>query len=239
MKRTVLMLLCCLAMTTISAQKVIEKNIKPSSDAIEVEFKFAEDINVKTWDKNEVYLKAEVSINDGEYDEYFDIEIDNNSAALRIDSTYGDLFKKQQNWRKNKDGDDNCNCCSTDIDAIITLYVPKTARLRVKSISSNVSSETYQGNLNIDIISGDINIKDYKGDLTLKTISGDIDIKVEKTKVKAQTVTGTIYADNELNFNQAKSNNTWGGSRVNGTINNPQSSLNLTTVSGSIFLRKI
>jgi len=239
MKRTVLMLVCGLVLTTISAQKVIEKNIKPSSDAVEVEFKFAEDINIKTWDKNEVYLKAEVSINDGEYDEYFDIEVENTGSVLSIDSTYGDLFKKQRNWRKNKDGDDNCNCCSTDIDAVITLYVPKTARLRVKSISGNVTSETYQGNLNIDIISGDINIKDYEGDFTLKTISGNIDINVAKTKVQAQTVTGTIYADDKLSFNRNSSDNPWGGSKVNGTVDNAQSTLKLTTVSGSIFLRKI
>lgn len=237
MKRTVFILVCCLIGMTTSAQKVIEKNINPASDAIEVEFKFADDIDVKTWDKNEVYLKAEVSINDGEYDEYFDIEINNTNAVLSIDSTYGDLFKNQRNWRKNKDGDDDCNCCSTDIDAVITLYVPKTARLRVKSISSNVSSEGYQGNLNIDIISGDINIKNYKGDLTLKTISGDIDVKVAKTSLHAETLTGTIYADDELTFKRNDSK--WSGSKVNGTFDDPQSKLSLKTISGSIFLRKI
>ncbi|NER17162.1 DUF4097 family beta strand repeat-containing protein [Spongiivirga citrea] len=239
MKRTVLMLICCLAMTTISAQKVIEKNIKPSSDAVEVEFKFAEDINIKTWDKNEVYVKAEVSINDGEYDDYFTIKVDNDRPALRIDSDYGDLFKKQNTWRRNKDKDGDCNCCSLDMDVIITLYVPKTARLRVKSISSNVSSEAYQGNLNIDIISGDINIKNYSGDFALKTISGDIDVKVKKSSVYAQTVTGTIYADDKLSFNKSDSGNRWGGSKVKGTVGNADNELKLTTVSGSIFLRKI
>ncbi|MFP2995487.1 DUF4097 family beta strand repeat-containing protein [Spongiivirga sp. MCCC 1A20706] len=239
MKRTVLMLVSFLIVAVASAQKVIEKNIKPTSDNVEVEFKFAEDINIKTWDKNEVYVKAAVSINDGEYDDYFSMTVDNSSSVLRIDSDYGDLFKKQNGWRGKKDEDGNCNCCSMDMDIVVTLYVPKKVKLRVKSISGNVSSEAYSGNLNVDIISGDINIKNYDGDFSLKTISGDIDINVKKSSVQAKTVTGTIYADDKLSFNRDESNNRWGGSRVNGTVDTAENKLKLTTVSGSIFLRKI
>ncbi|AXT52184.1 hypothetical protein D1818_15565 [Aquimarina sp. BL5] len=230
-----LITLCCIAFQ-LNAQKVIEKEITTSADRIKVEFKFAQDIAIKTWDKSTVYLKAEVSINDGEFDNYFDLKIDNSSSMLDIESSYGDLFEK----RKKEKGSNRKNnwgpCNNMDINANYTLYLPKNAKLLVKSISGNVASENYQGELEIDIISGDIDIKKYQGDLNLKTISGTIDIHIAKSKLKAETVTGMIYSDKELEFDQGK--NRIVGSKVTGTFGDTKSELALQTVSGDIFIRK-
>ncbi len=230
-----LIALCCIAFQ-LNAQKVIEKEINASADRIKIEFKFAEDINVKTWDKNTVYLKAEVSVNDGEYDDYFDLKIDNSSSVLDIESSYGDLFDK---WKKEKGSNRKKNwgpCNNMDIDANYTLYLPKNSKLRVKSISGNVASENYQGDLEIDIISGNIDIKKYDGELTLKTISGDIDINIAQSKLLAETISGLIYSEKEMEFDRGK--NRMVGSKVTGTFGDVKSNLHLKTISGDIFLRK-
>lgn len=227
----------CLVAFQVNAQKVIEKEIATSADRIKAEFKFADDITIKTWDKDEVYLKAEVSINDGQFDDYYTLNIDNSSTALDITSDYGDLFDK---WKKEKKGSNRKNnwgpCNNLDIDANYTLYIPKNSKFRIKSISGDVASEEYQGELEVDIISGNIDIKKYSGDLMLKTISGDIDVKVSKSKLRAETVTGMIYSDKDMNFDQGK--NRIVGSKVTGTFGDVKSELELKTVSGDIFIRK-
>ncbi|WP_378179623.1 DUF4097 family beta strand repeat-containing protein [Aquimarina sp. SS2-1] len=236
MKILVNLIASCFIVFQLNAQKVIEKEINTSANRINIEFKFAEDITIKTWDKSFVYLKAEVSINDGEFDDYFDLKINNSSSVLDIESSYGDLFKK---WNKDRGSYKKNNwgpCNNLDMESNYTLFIPKNVSLRIKSISGNVVSENYQGELEIDIISGNIDIKKYDGALTLKTISGDIDINVAQSKLLAETLTGLIYSDKEMEFDSGK--NQMVGSKVTGTFGNVKSNLYLKTISGDIFLRK-
>ncbi len=58
MKNLGTLVLLCLISFTVSAQKVIEKQLKTNADNVQVQFKFADDIILKTWDKNEIYVKA-------------------------------------------------------------------------------------------------------------------------------------------------------------------------------------
>ncbi|MEB3347491.1 hypothetical protein U6A24_18595 [Aquimarina gracilis] len=236
MKNLLILTLFCFVTLQINAQKVIEKEINTSAKEVKVEFKFAEDIIIKTWDKSDVYLKAEVSVKDGEFDDYFNLKIDNSSSVLDIQSDYGDLFDMWKKERKSNKGNNWGPCNNLNIDALYTLYVPKNMRLRIKSISGSVTSENYQGELVVDIISGNIDIKKYSGDLNLKTISGDIDINVAKSRLKAETVSGMIYSDKDMQFDHGK--NRIVGSKVSGTFGDAKSELFLKTISGSIFIRK-
>lgn len=236
MKNLVKLIAVCFITFQAQAQKVVEKEISTSADRVRVEFKFADDITVKTWDKNEVYVKAEVSINDGELDDYFELKVNNNSSFLTIESDYGDLFDKRNKDKKSHNNRNWGPCYNLDMDANYTLYLPKNINLRVKSISGSVIAELYEGELEIDIISGNIDIKKYQGDLSLKTISGNIDIYIAKSRLKAETVTGMIYSDKTLEFEQGK--NRIVGSKVTGSFGDIKSELELTTVSGDIFIRK-
>jgi len=230
-----LITICCITFQ-LNAQKVIEKEITTTADQINIEFKFAEDIVIKTWDKSTVYLKAIVNINDGEFDNHFDLKIDNTTSVLDIESSYGDLFKKRNKKRGSNKKNNWGPCNNLDLDANYTLYIPKSANLRVKSISGNVASDNYQGDLEVDIISGNIDIKKYDGELILKTISGDIDINIDKSKLLAETISGLIYSDKEMEFDRRK--NQMVGSKVTGSFGNVQNNLYLKTISGDIFLRK-
>lgn len=236
MKKVLVLTLFCFVTLQSWAQKVIEREINTSAKEVKVEFKFAEDIDIKTWDKNSVYLKAEVSVRNGEFNDYFNLKIDNSSSILDIESDYGDLFDMWKKERGSNKGNNWGPCNNLNIDAFYTLYVPKNMRLRVKSISGSVKSENYQGELVVDIISGNIDIKRYNGDLNLKTISGDIDINVAKSHLKAETISGMIYSDKDMQFDQGK--NRMVGSKVTGTFGDANSELLLKTISGSIFIRK-
>ncbi|WP_128755217.1 DUF4097 family beta strand repeat-containing protein [Aquimarina sediminis] len=236
MKNVLKLVLFCFISMQINAQKVIEKKLRTSADLVKVEFKFADNIVIKTWDKKDIYLKASVDINDGEFNEYFSLEIKNTSSVLDISSSYGELFDKWKKERKDKSEKNWSPCNNLDINAEYTLFLPKSSTLRVKSISGNVESQSYHGELVVDIISGNIDIKDYNGDMNLKTISGDIDINVSRSRIKAETMSGMIYSDKNMQFDHNK--NRIAGSKVTGTFGDIRSELHLQTISGSIFLRK-
>ncbi len=218
-------LLCFIAYTT-QAQKVIEKEISIQADNINLDFKFADNISLKTWNKEKVFIKAEAIINNNKDNNFFELKINNNKSVLFITSDYGDLFKTKNNT-------DNCN---TSTRVQYTVYLPKNLDVKVKSISGNVSTDQYDGTLIVDIISGNINIKNYSGALNLKTISGDIDINVATSTLKANTITGQIYADKSMSFDKTTSNVV--GYNVSGTFGKALHQLQLNTISGDIYIRK-
>ncbi len=225
MKTCLTLFIAVLTFSISTAQKIIQEEIVPkASDAI-VDFQFADNITIKTWNKNQLSLKAEVNINEGKDNDYFNLKIDNTVTVLKIKSDYADLFKK---------GHHNCNI-KTDIN--YTLFVPKTLSIKIKSITGNVNSTLYEGALIVDIISGNIDIKNYNGVFDLKTVSGDIDVHLKDSKIKAETVTGQIYADHSFEFKKSKANAII-GQKVSGVFDNASNELSLQTVSGNIFIRK-
>ena len=58
MKKFKLLMALCLIVALGRAQKVIEKNLNYKGQFIEMNTAFASEIDVKTWDKSNVYFKA-------------------------------------------------------------------------------------------------------------------------------------------------------------------------------------
>ena len=67
MKKWIITAVVGLATLSLSAQKVIEKNFKYSGQFIDLNVKFASEIEVKTWDKSTVYLKADITTKNGKF----------------------------------------------------------------------------------------------------------------------------------------------------------------------------
>jgi len=226
--KTIATIICALVVMTTYAQRKVEKTEKLSSgESVFVDFKFANDIEVQQWDKNEVLVKATVNLNDGEGNEFYSLQSKRRNGTLHIESDFGDYFKKQNknnNWGGNY---------TTRIDYVV--FVPKNTNLEVKSISGALTTNSYVGDLTTDLISGDIEVKNYKGELYLKTVSGDVDVTMNNASVDARTVTGTIYSDLEIQNNSSRNRN---NNRVKGTVNGGNGRVQLETVSGDIFMRK-
>src|SRR5882672_2764898 len=67
-------------------QTAVEKSF-PVQSAKELSLEFDHpDINIQTWDKNEVMIKGTVSINNGENDSAFELQTSNDGGLLRISS---------------------------------------------------------------------------------------------------------------------------------------------------------
>lgn len=231
MKKSIIIVFAIFFGMQLQAQRAVEKTENVGNNQeISVDFKFANDIRVEQWNKNEVLVKAQVTIDDGEGDSYFSLKSDRSSNQVKIYSDFGGYFKKKS--RENSWGNNNN---TTEIDYVV--YVPNNATIRLKSISGSVEADSFKGSMSTDLISGNVTIKQYQGEMTLKTVSGDLDVTMNKARVDARTVTGTIYSDLDID-QSGRSDRSHGGNKVIGKVNNGDVLLVLKTVSGNIYMRK-
>lgn len=250
MKRYLLFIGLLLTFSNLTAQKKVTKNVKSNNvENVYVHLKFANNIIIKNWNKNEISVEATVNLDDNEHNDYFSLKTDNIGGMLKINSDYGDYFKKYRSYyshkhshidddKDSKKDDDDCHSHKHSNIVNYVIYVPKKMELKVKSISGSVVAENYAGILNLDLISGNITVKKHSKEMRLKTISGDIDIFVADAKFEAKTLTGGIYSDLDIDFNENKKKRSY-GSKIVATIKKGTASLKLNTISGDIYLRKI
>lgn len=236
MKNLRIAIIFILAANIVQAQKIIEKNIDYKNQYINVEVKFASEIEVKTWNKQSIYFKADIYTKDGKYLEFYELNIDENTSSIRIESNAEPIFKKfWKEYEKNNSGKRGRYFSTKDEYKFnYVLYVPKNARFKVSSINGDLKSEVIEGDFTADLINGDIDITKYAGNLNLKTINGAIDLKMINANLVAETIHGDIYADEKLKF---KSTNRHVGQKISGSTADGKNSLRLNTINGNMYLR--
>ncbi|MDC6383802.1 hypothetical protein D2V93_15535 [Flagellimonas taeanensis] len=236
MKNLIVAAFVGLVTLSLSAQKIIEKNINYSGQFIDLEVKFASDIEVKTWDKSTVYFKADITTKDGKFIDLYDLDIDESSSSITIAEDAIPVFKAFQNeWDKNHPGSKNRGFMEDDsYEFNYVLYVPKNARFKVSSINGDLKAEVIQGNFTAELINGNIDIKTYDGDMDLQTINGEIDLVMKNSRLVAETIHGNIYADEKLNL---KVTDRYVGQKVEGSFDKATHRLKLNTINGNMYLR--
>ncbi len=247
MKNLIATLLFVIVSLTVNAQRVIEKNIDYKNQVINIEIPFASEIELKTWNKPNIYFKANLTTGDSKYLDLYELDIKESSNRIDIVSKAEELFKKyQQDYRKqNPDKDKSSGSKITySGDVIIhdgikykfdyVIYIPEGADFKLSSINGNLNSEVINGNFTADLINGNIDIKEYSGDMKLNTINGEINVTVGNSRMTAETIHGNIYADEKIEFTSEKR---MVGQQIQTTNSNGRSSLKLNTINGNMYLR--
>ena len=143
---------------------------------------------ISSWDKNEVYLRGELS---GDTDS---VDIsggpDNLSIVVRMP-----------------------NKSHASGDADLKLTVPATARVELETVSADVSAQDLRGPVKINTVSGaaqlqlaspDVSVQTVSGDVTLrgpsrstfvKSVSGDLHLAGMQGKLVVETVSGDVQLD--------------------------------------------
>ncbi len=240
MKRILFFIGILLSYSNLTAQKQTEfKNSTSGIETVEVNVKFAQNIQIKNWDKQEVLVKASANLNDNKHNDYFSLKGEQKGNIYLIKSDYGDFFEKHKTTITTTNKNEDCCNCYAHNEVIVdyTIYVPKNVHLKVKSISGDVNDLSYKGKLTLDLISGNITVKKHSENMKLKTISGDIDVYIADAEFKAQTLTGTVYSNLDIDFGEKKRYSV--ENKINGKVKNGTASLRLKTISGNIYLRKI
>ena len=216
MKKTVLIAALIMGAVTFSfAQKVITKKVDVQDKTAEMKFDFAENIHIEAWNRNTVELEVTVNIEDNRYNDYYALNVNEQSGNVTLTEKVD--FEGIKKARGKKD-EDHFN---TTIN--YKLKVPEDLAFSLKTISGKVELIGARGKMSVNSISGYIDYSipaTHKAHIDLSTISGDVysDLKFDNSNEGEMSWVGT---KRELSFN-------------GGTL-----PVELKTVSGDIYLRKL
>ncbi|MEQ8239161.1 MAG: hypothetical protein RIA69_08095 [Cyclobacteriaceae bacterium] len=196
----------------VAAQKQVAEEVNVEKQVeLHLNFAIADQIEVKVWKENKVRVEVSVSINQGEDDHLYELEVKATDKVIR--------FKHDQKMFESKEATKR-NCWESEI--LYTVYMPEKMLLEVHSI-------------NADIVLTNLTNRAF-----LKTISGDIDITVTNgLAFKAKTISGEVYSDLTINYPDGKDGlKQIVGMNIKGIVGKGSDLYDLETISGNIFLRK-
>lgn len=208
-------LLLFFAAHLVSAQQIVEGRQSVSGQhTLKLDFPFADEILIETWDQPEVWVAATVNINDNEDNDLF--EIRSGQTERRIYMEMDEQFWENQSKKKRKR-----KCWNSDI--VIKVFLPRSLEIDASTIS------------------GDYELAYYGKPFYFKTISGDLDLSVDADAdldLLVKTVTGEVYSDLDLTYPKGRDGlRQIVGMDLQGRLNNGGERLELETVSGNVFLR--
>ncbi|MBS1544203.1 MAG: hypothetical protein JST14_11255 [Bacteroidetes bacterium] len=198
-----ILLLILLLPAGLAAQTIREKSMPyTKGQKVNVSFDYPELIMVSTWEKNEVYVKASVSINGGENDDAFQLDASGTGNVIEIGNKLSldgiphrltvnvggqkTTFSSRAAWKKYKEENslsDYNTSEGVDLDITIEVKVPAGADTKVHA--------TY----------GMVEVKDFSGPLVVEATYGGVDALVTSVgKVEAETRYGHIYSDPSIQF---------------------------------------
>lgn len=196
------------------SEKKVEETIKIGQGKIlNLNFQFADEINVSTWDKQEVYVLATVNINDNEDNDKFELKVEQANGGVSIESVI-------KNMNENKDKKE-CNTFSSDLN------------FEVK-IPNNIS-------LKLSTISGDIILKSFDKEMDINTISGFVDVTFPaetKANLKASTISGELFTNHQLEMKSDDNSHFKVGEKIDVEMNGGGVDIDLKTISGNVYIRK-
>ena len=213
-----------------NGSEIVEKSFPLKAEQkVVLNLKFADQITIKTSDKAELRVKADILINDGKLNAAHVMDVDDSGNALRITTDFN-----QKMLKESATGDCNCNgskqfsnnngnkgysVCST---INYTIYLPSNTVLEVETISGNIEIAARMGETEAKSISGFVDMSasgNQKADLFLKTISGE------------------VYSNLDIAFLNRKENPIV-GYELKGKLNGGGKVLRLESISGDVYLRK-
>lgn len=209
MKTGTILVVLWLCFGTIQAQQIIEKHIDFSGkESLSLKIQIADSMNLQTWNKNEVYIKASVNINENKDNEAYITSFDETGKTVVVDAHFKDKYFKGKN-----------NCCN-ETDIYWQIYMPEKIKFSVETINANVTITGQTREMNVKSISGYIDLTEPAGK------QADIDFS---------TISGKMYSNHELALSKLHSGIPL---KITEKLNNGGDPIKLETISGDIFFRK-
>lgn len=198
----------------LTAQMTIEKEVKLlKSKKININLPYAKSIDLQSWPNNYILIKAVVSIQDGDLNHQYSLNVKEQKNSIDLSSNYGTLFSKKQgllNLFRNRDmsttiklgkseGREDVVIDGISVKVIYTISIPHDNMVTLESNSGNLNISHFEGELTGNITSGDVAVKKYRGNVSLTTVSGNIDFKVSDTSnLNAKATLGKIIKESPI-----------------------------------------
>lgn len=224
--KTIAIIMSLLWVNCLMAQDIIEKSIPINKNAkVELDFQFADQIIIKTWDKNEAYVKAIININDNNDNDKFSLKATGSGNIVEFKSDIDnleDLSGRNVHYQRGVVIREDDYCVHIEID--FEVFLPASAQISLETISGN-----------IEVIG-------LEAPMKIKTISGFIDVSLSqntKADITMETITGDFYSDLDLIYEKdTKWKHHFVGGELEASLNGGGASINLETISGNIYLRR-
>jgi hypothetical protein len=209
MKSYIILVVLWLCLAPVRAQQIIEKHMDfTGKESISMKIQIADSINVQTWNKNEVYIKASVNINENKDNDAYLTSFDNAGQTVFVKANFRDNYFKGKK-----------NCCN-ETNIFWQVFIPEKAKFSVETINANVTITGQTNGMNVKSISGYIDLTEPAGK------HADIDFS---------TISGRMYSNHELALNKMHSGIPL---KITQKLNNGGDPIKLETISGDIFFRK-
>jgi hypothetical protein len=212
----------------------------PSGKKIDANLKFARDIVISSWNRQEIGLKKTITYSDESLLAIDQQTADEKAGLLVIETDYDMKDRKNDRYNcwscdsENWNGRD-CICFQISYE----LMLPSGMSLKLETISGDITMGDYSGGeIDLNSISGGIEIKNFQGSIRAKSISGFVDFTSPGSQgldVAFKSVTGEIYTDYDMKLDEGST--AW-SKRLNRSVNGGGKKVALETVSGDIFFRK-
>ncbi len=204
--KSYLFLPLCLIMMQATAQTIISKTIPvQKGQQLKMKFDYPELIKVTTWDKSEISFEGRVSINGGENDDAFKLDINASGNTITIRNEIQNMnsiphritvmrdgekliFKNKGEWRKYQDehgGKHSMMNEGVEMDIELEIKVPR-------------NMETY-----VESVYGIVEVKNFTGPITVDATYGGVDASLTESsmgELVAETNYGHIYSNLNIKF---------------------------------------
>jgi hypothetical protein len=181
-----------------TAQTKINRTVqvKPGQ-TLNMHFDYPELIKVTSWDKNEIAITGEVSINGGESDEAFELTVDNSASVISVRNEIRNMkqlpqrvtvmiegqkitFRNKAEWKRYQDEHGvkaSMVNMGVDMDIELEIKVPRNMDTKIMSVYGLVEVRDFQGPLNVEATYGGVDVAispQTTGELSAETNYGNI-----------------------------------------------------------------
>lgn len=202
MKTTIHLTATLLLVLTVSTAGLAQSEIKRTVPAqmgqrITIRFDYPELIRVSTWDRNEVSIQGNASINHGENDDAFQIDISTTSHAVDINGYIRDIrdlpervsieengktivFRSNEEWRQYQQEHGKTATrvsIGPDIEIQLDIKVPANTETIIESVYGMVEVANFTGPLSVRATYGGVDAalaERDTGEITAETNFGEI-----------------------------------------------------------------
>lgn len=191
-------------------QTKIDKTIATKSGQnVSLDFTWPELIQVSSWDKNEIKVEALVSINQGQNDDAFKLEVDNVAGSIRVKSDIRGFEGLPKKIMIRAGGEEYFfNTDDRNSPEVVRFLDEKGSNgyeYMNHGVIMDIKIVVYvPSNINLDIYSkyGLVEVNGYSGKLQVQSKFGGVDVKVPlaKNTIKAGTKFGKKYTDLDQKF---------------------------------------
>lgn len=164
-----------------SATRHIEKSFSVKSGGNLVLDTDAGDVDVVTWDRDEVLVKVDIEGTDRR-SEKFDVKFSTEGDRVTVIGKSGDnsFFK----WDVG------------NLDIHYYVSVPKKFTVKASTSGGNMTLRDLEGDVRFETSGGNLSIEAVEGTVNVSTSGGNIDVRKIKGSVKGETSGGNVRADN-------------------------------------------